>query len=286
VWAFWGIAAKLPTGGISPIAIQAISCIGMLPLALGLLLAPRLKNRPGNLWRGLVFAILVGIASPLGNILMFYAFSAGGRASIVVSLTGMYPLLTVFLAQYIFNEQLSRYQKIGIALSLVAVLLFNLSGKADSSSAPIASSRFLSAWMAFSIAALLMWGVAGILQKAATKHVSIEMTTLCATLATFVLSGLFLLVEPAHLTNVSAKQFLYATTFGLLTALGFWSATAAYRWGKASVVTALMSLYPALTTLLAVPILGERLTATILAAVVLSKIAGVAMSIETRESEG
>ncbi|MGQ0635074.1 MAG: hypothetical protein ACT4QC_10715, partial [Planctomycetaceae bacterium] len=42
VWAFWGIAAKLPTGGISPIAIQAISCIGMLPLALGLLLAPRL----------------------------------------------------------------------------------------------------------------------------------------------------------------------------------------------------------------------------------------------------
>jgi drug/metabolite transporter (DMT)-like permease len=54
----------------------------------------------------------------------------------------------------------------------------------------------------------------------------------------------------------------------------------AYRHGKASLVTALTSLYPAVTVALAVPLLGERLDVTKVLAIALALGAGVTLSKE------
>jgi drug/metabolite transporter (DMT)-like permease len=56
---------------------------------------------------------------------------------------------------------------------------------------------------------------------------------------------------------------------------------AAYRAGKASIVTAVTALYPALTVVLAVPLFRERLDAWKVAAVIMSLVAGVALSYES-----
>jgi drug/metabolite transporter (DMT)-like permease len=56
---------------------------------------------------------------------------------------------------------------------------------------------------------------------------------------------------------------------------------AAYRAGKASIVTAVTALYPALTVMLAVPLFRERLDAWKIAAIVMSLGAGVALSHES-----
>jgi uncharacterized membrane protein len=55
---------------------------------------------------------------------------------------------------------------------------------------------------------------------------------------------------------------------------------AAYRTGKASVVTALTALYPALTVVLAVPLFKEGMNLRKIAAIVLALAAGVALTYE------
>ena len=55
---------------------------------------------------------------------------------------------------------------------------------------------------------------------------------------------------------------------------------AAYRTGKASVVTALTALYPGLTVVLAVPLLHERMDVRKLIAIALALGAGVALTYE------
>ena len=55
----------------------------------------------------------------------FEALSHGGKASIVVPITGLYPLLTVLTALPLLGEKLNRIQVAGIALAVVAVLLFS-----------------------------------------------------------------------------------------------------------------------------------------------------------------
>ncbi len=56
---------------------------------------------------------------------------------------------------------------------------------------------------------------------------------------------------------------------------------AAYRDGKASIVTALYSLYPAITVLLAVPIFDEKIAGMTWGAIVLALVAAVMLSFET-----
>ena len=58
--------------------------------------------------------------------LFFYWALAGGKASVVVPLTALYPVVTLGLALLILGERLSLRQSIGVALALTAIFLFSL----------------------------------------------------------------------------------------------------------------------------------------------------------------
>ena len=62
--------------------------------------------------------------------------------------------------------------------------------------------------------------------------------------------------------------------------LALWTGFAAYRVGKASIVTALLALYPVVTVFLAMPLLGDGMDFIKATAIVLALVAGVAMTFE------
>jgi transporter family protein len=59
----------------------------------------------------------------LGIITFSFALSTGGKASIVVPLTALYPIVTIVLGVAILKEQLTPTHGLCIVFALVAVIL-------------------------------------------------------------------------------------------------------------------------------------------------------------------
>jgi drug/metabolite transporter (DMT)-like permease len=80
--------------------------------------------------------------------------------------------------------------------------------------------------------------------------------------------------------KISAAGWWLAILFGALIGIGTLVLFAAYRGGKASIVTAIYALYPAVTVILAVPIFNEKIDWRKGVAIALALAAGVALSWE------
>ena len=74
---------------------------------------------------GLIFILFAVITSLLANLFFYHSLSKG-NASLVVSLTALYPLVTIILSLLILNERPSTYQMFGMGLALIAGVLLSL----------------------------------------------------------------------------------------------------------------------------------------------------------------
>jgi len=70
-----------------------------------------------------------GIFNALGAGFLLAAMRSGGKASIVMPLTAMYPLVVVLLAPAILHESITPLQGVGVACALVSVLLLSTESK-------------------------------------------------------------------------------------------------------------------------------------------------------------
>ena len=128
--------------------------------------------------------------------------------------------------------------------------------------------------------ATVLFGATGLLQKLATNRVPAEISFV-AFAGGFLPIALALLLIPRLEWNFSARDWLWATLGGALNGLGVLATLAAYRLGgKASVVTPLAALYPVVTVLLAVALLGERVGLRQTLAIALAVTGGIALSWE------
>src|SRR6516225_6744919 len=91
LWGIWGFFAKLGSVFASSLLLQILFTLGMAPVVFLALLQLRFKltaNRSGSF-----YGILCGLFSGLG-LLAYYASMQRGKASIVVPVTALFPLLT------------------------------------------------------------------------------------------------------------------------------------------------------------------------------------------------
>jgi uncharacterized membrane protein len=221
-------------------------------------------------------ATATGVLGGSGNVALYAALRLGGEASVIIPLTGMYPLVTVFIARFLLKEKLNRIQSLGIVLALIAIYLFSPQEKLDPH---IGWRSLLSAWMIYSLIALLLFGLACITQKCATSHISDELSTIFYTLG-YVLLAAVIWIAGSLDWNISMKDWGLGILVGLLMATATLALFVAFRWGKASVVTPLTALYPLVTVLLAGVILKERFNFIKVTAIVLALMAGLALSKE------
>jgi transporter family protein len=124
-WGIWALLGKVIGDALSGAQTQALSTIGMLPVMLGLAFSKRIRGS-SNFLKGSAFAVLAGILGCAGNVVYYEILKTGGKATMIVPLTALYPVITILLAAPLLKEKLNRVQLIGIALALVAIYLFNV----------------------------------------------------------------------------------------------------------------------------------------------------------------
>lgn len=268
----WQVLPKLPPlAAARPMAIQ----LAALP---GLLAALLLTGALRGVWRapprGMVWAILTGIAGALGTLAILRAFALGGEGSLVTPLCAMYPLVTALGARFIFRERLGAIQKFGLVLFACAVAAFAFEG-------PSPLTTDVQAWLPYAALAFLIFGASGLSMKLATSYVQATAALAGWSLGFMGLTLLFSALDSPSLPRTFAFSGL-AFAYGLLMGLGLWASFEAYRRGKAATVTAVTALYPAVTVVLAValPSINEGVSVQKALAVALSLAAGAALAIE------
>jgi transporter family protein len=121
-WGIVGLLQKLSTNHISAESTLIWLVVGYV------LLEPAFY--PGRTIFGyskanVAWACLGGLLNTLGAWALFAALKCGGKASVVVPLTALYPLPAILLVPLIFHESITLLQVIGILCSLVAVVLLS-----------------------------------------------------------------------------------------------------------------------------------------------------------------
>lgn len=268
-WGLWAIISKLIGEALSAAQSQALSTIGILPVMLAI---SALKGPPahGSRRSGIVFASGAGLLACVGNIAYYRALNIGGKASTVIPLTSLYPLVTVVLALLLLKEKLNSTQRTGVLLSLVAIYLLNVQS----------DQNLISAWLVYALVPIVVWGVAGLLQKLSTNHVSGETSTLWF-LATFVPVAVVILFLEPWPAGIRVKTWVLVTALGLFFGLGNYGILAAFAsGGKASVITPLTGLYPIVSVPIAVIFLKEQIGTRETVGICLALVSVVALSYE------
>jgi uncharacterized membrane protein len=292
LWGVFGAVSKAASNAVpSAVDLQVISTIGVVPIALLLIASPNFSKRTGSLTKGIIYGVATGVCGSVGNLAVFGSMALGGDASTVYPLSGVYPLVTVALAVLILRERLNLIQVLGMGLALVALFLFNAPQDAGPATAPAGGAAaaawwktLVAPWMALALVGLVLYGVAGVTQKLATNNVSTELSTICFALAFIPVAAVAMAVQAANGTPVNwhlpGKAWLLSVLTGALISTGTLTLFAAYRTGKASVVTALTALYPALTVVLAVKLFDEPMGGRKIFAIAAALAAGVALTYE------
>lgn len=268
-WGGWGVVPKALGPEVTAFQSQALSTIGLLPVILALTFSRSLRSGR-NLRKGSLYAFAAGLLGGLGNIAYYHALSAGGKAAAVIPLTALYPLVTILLAMLFFNEKPSGVQLGGMGLALAAIFFFNVDPKA----------ALLSTWLIYALLPIFLWGVAALLQKISTNYASSELSTVWFLAASIPIALLIILTRPMN-WSITGRTWMLLLLLGFLLGLGNATVLLAYgSGGKASIVTPLSGLYPALSVPLAIGIFGETVTKWEWRGIVLSLAAIVALSWE------
>ena len=122
LYGFWGFFPKLSVREIDPLSALLYEIVGALFVGLLVLLGtgPKVQFTPPGFW----FAFFTGVSGMVGT-LFFFKAAKDGPISVVVSLTALYPLITIILAAFLLKEPLTLRQLLGMGLALMAIFLMS-----------------------------------------------------------------------------------------------------------------------------------------------------------------
>jgi transporter family protein len=119
----WGLFTKLAVVHIdskSALIYQTLGVVIIGIFALGLV-----NFKPSTDPKGLFYAVLTGVAYGIGCLFYFMAASRG-KITTVVTLTALYPFITIILSYFLLKEAVSVKQWLGIILAFSSILLMSV----------------------------------------------------------------------------------------------------------------------------------------------------------------
>ncbi len=122
MWGLWGFFPKLATYYLDPMSILIYEIVGTIFIGAVILFIGGFK--PDIHTKGIIFGILTGVTLTLGSLFFLFALSKG-KVSVVVTMTALYPLITILLAFLLLKEPITIKQGIGILFALLAMILFS-----------------------------------------------------------------------------------------------------------------------------------------------------------------
>jgi len=125
LWGAWGLESKFVVDRMSPWMNQVLFSLGLLPVMAWLVFSKGVHSG-NNKRKGAWYALITGLLGGAGNIAFYLALSGGGKVSVVVPLTCLFPLVTVIAAYFVLKESLTRAQGSGLVLALIAICLLSV----------------------------------------------------------------------------------------------------------------------------------------------------------------
>ena len=123
LWGLWGFFAKLASDNLT--AKSAAMMQGMGVAAVAIIVLAFMRFRPDWDTGGTPTAFLAGASLMTGIVLFVFALSQGGKASVVVPMTAMYPVITIALSVTILREQITVTTGAGTIFAIIAVFLLS-----------------------------------------------------------------------------------------------------------------------------------------------------------------
>jgi len=118
----WGLFSKLALVYIDSKSALIFQTAGVL--IVGIITLSMLNFKPAADAKGLGFGLLTGIAYGVGC--LFYLMAADkGKIVTVVTLTALYPVVTIILSYFLLQETIHIKQFLGIMLALAAIYLMS-----------------------------------------------------------------------------------------------------------------------------------------------------------------
>jgi len=124
LWGITGVTQKLATNHISGERSFLWFCWAMVALSVVVLFVTHLHW--GVTREVVLCSIAGGVLNGAGAWTSFRALKSGGKASVVISLVSLYPLLTVALAVLILGERLTILQMAGALTAIAAAILLSI----------------------------------------------------------------------------------------------------------------------------------------------------------------
>ena len=121
-WGVVGLLQKLSTNEISAESALIWLVVGFILLTPVFYPGKTLFTFPVH---SLIHILTSAALNALGAWALLAAMKSGGRASIVVPFTALYPLVVVLTAPIILRESISLSQGVGVGCALVAVVLLS-----------------------------------------------------------------------------------------------------------------------------------------------------------------
>ncbi len=120
VWGIWGVFSKLASAHARPRQMLLFQSVGVIAFALVVLVIEKFKIEPTA--AGFSWSFAAGFFTFIG-FLTFFAALKQGKASTVVTMSALYPVVTILLSIVFLHEKLTLRQSAGIVLALVASVL-------------------------------------------------------------------------------------------------------------------------------------------------------------------
>jgi drug/metabolite transporter (DMT)-like permease len=276
-WGVWGAFSSLPTSryGYPDPMVYVIWSITMLIPAYFSLRGQKIDRRP----IAAVYGLLIGLTGAGGQLVLFKALTIG-PAYIIFPIVALSPAITVLMAFAALRERLTALSWIGVALALVAIVLFSVS----SGDSQETSGTYL--WLA--ILVCIAWGVqAYFMRKAAVVGVNDATTFGWMTVSGLLLIPVALIMMGGLPLSFPWQAPALTAITQLLNAVGALFLVMAMSRGKATIVAPVTNaLAPVLTIVLSLIVFQTLPTGFQVAGIVLALVGSSLMVYSTEKSGG
>ena len=121
LYGLWGFFGNLATKYVNYETAFVYEAIGATLMTLLILVQTKNLSLEGDI-RGILFAMLVGVCGTVASLVFFIALGKGEVAN-VVSVTSIYPLITIVLSSLFLKEAITLPQMLAVLLAIIAVIL-------------------------------------------------------------------------------------------------------------------------------------------------------------------
>lgn len=242
LWGLWGAFIEIPEKAGFPATMgYAVWALTMVPCALIALAIIKWKLEYDA--KSVLLGSAVGFLGAGGQLILFEALR-DGPAYVVFPVISLFPVVTIILSTIFLKETTNRRHKVGIALSLLAIVFLSYQQPND---------KHVNGywWLVLSIIVFLMWGIQAYVMKFANNTMKAESIFFYMTVTALLLIPVVVaMTDFSKNINWGFKGPWLAAIIQIANAIGALMLVYALRYGKAIIVVPMTALAPVITIII------------------------------------